>query len=212
MVQPCDFPAVEKNVLVRQVAKPVLGGERSGVLANPRTPCIEGVETFQGASFHTAQWNHDVSLPGIRHLKRFLIFGYHEVRFIAFRRYPFTTAISRLMKKLYARNLSKNLEKYIADDRLRRHMMPDYELGCRRVIPTNRYLPALARENVDVDISGIERITPDGIRTRDGKDIPLINRPQPLTSSAPEALRLPRLIRHAPRAARPPVPPTADCV
>jgi cation diffusion facilitator CzcD-associated flavoprotein CzcO len=52
-------------------------------------------------------------------------------------------------------------------------MMPDYELGCRRVIPTNSYLPALSRKNVDVDISGIENITPTGIRTKDGKDIPL---------------------------------------
>jgi cation diffusion facilitator CzcD-associated flavoprotein CzcO len=203
--------------------------DTSGVLANPKTPYIEGAETFQGTSFHTAQWNHDVpyagkrvgvigsgcsaaqvvpaiagqvarltlfmgraqwiiprsdrsygaferfitTLPGIRHIKRFLIFGYHEVRFIAFRHYRYTTALSRLIKNLYARNLRKNLEKYIADDQLRQHMMPDYELGCRRVIPTNNYLPALARDNVDVDISGIERITPSGIRTRDGKDIPL---------------------------------------
>ena len=211
----------------RYVARFVI--DTSGVLANPRTPYIDGAETFQGTSFHTARWNHDVShvgkrvgiigsgcsaaqvvpaiagqvdrltvfmgraqwiiprsdrtygplerfvtnLPVIRHLKRFLIFGYHEVRFVAFRRYPFTAGISRLIKRLYARNLRNNLERYIADDELRRHMMPDYELGCRRVIPTNRYLPALARENVDVDISGIERITPTGVRTRDGKDIPL---------------------------------------
>jgi cation diffusion facilitator CzcD-associated flavoprotein CzcO len=46
-------------------------------------------------------------------------------------------------------------------------------LGSRRVIPTNTYLPALSRGNVDVDISGIECITPQGIRTKDGKDIPL---------------------------------------
>jgi cation diffusion facilitator CzcD-associated flavoprotein CzcO len=52
-------------------------------------------------------------------------------------------------------------------------MMPDYELGYRRVIPSNAYLPALSRDNVDVDISGIEAITPTGIRTKDGKDIPL---------------------------------------
>ena len=211
----------------RYVARFVI--DTSGVLANPRTPYIEGAETFRGASFHTAQWNHDVpyagkrvgvigsgcsaaqvvpaiagqvarltvfmgraqwviprsdrtygplerfltNLPGIRHLKRFLIFAYHEVRFIAFRRYPFTAAFSRLIKSLYARNLRKNLEKYIADERLRRHMMPDYELGCRRVIPTNTYLPALARANVEVDISGIDRITPSGIRTKDGRDIPL---------------------------------------
>ena len=56
---------------------------------------------------------------------------------------------------------------------LRQHMTPDYELGCRRVIPTNTYLPALSRDNVDVDISGIEKITETGIRTKDGKDIPL---------------------------------------
>lgn len=203
--------------------------DTSGVLANPKIPHIEGAETFEGKSFHTAQWNHSVSLagkrvgvigsgcsaaqvvpaiagqvgrltvfmgkaqwiiprsdrtygsieryltnlPGIRHLKRFLVFAYHEVRFIAFRRYPFTSGISRLIKNLYARNLRNNLEKYITDEKLRQHMLPDYELGCRRVIPTNTYLPALSRSNVDVDISGIERITPAGIRTRDGKDIPL---------------------------------------
>ncbi|MFT5400781.1 MAG: cation diffusion facilitator CzcD-associated flavoprotein CzcO [Gammaproteobacteria bacterium] len=113
------------------------------------------------------------NLPGIRHIKRLMIFSYHEVRFVAFRRYPFTLTISRLIKNLYARNLKKNLEKYIDDDKLRQHMMPDYELGCRRVIPTNTYLPALSRNNVDVDISGIQNITPTGIRTREGKNIPL---------------------------------------
>ena len=38
-------------------------------------------------------------------------------------------------------------------------------------IPTNTYIPALSRENVDVDISGIECITSNGIRTKDGKEI-----------------------------------------
>jgi cation diffusion facilitator CzcD-associated flavoprotein CzcO len=69
--------------------------------------------------------------------------------------------------------LQSHLDKHIKDEKLRRHMMPDYELGGRRVIPTNTYLPALARDNVDVDISGIECITPQGIRTKDGKDVPL---------------------------------------
>ena len=203
--------------------------DTSGVLANPKIPYIKGAESFRGAKFHTAQWDHNVpyagkrvgvigsgcsaaqvvpaiasrvekltvfmgkaqwiiprsdrnyssverfitNLPGIRHIKRLMIFSYHEARFVAFRRYPFTSTISRLVKSLYARSLKKNLEKYIDDDKLRQHMMPDYELGCRRVIPTNSYLPALSRKNVEVDISGIEKITPTGIRTKDGKDIPL---------------------------------------
>jgi cation diffusion facilitator CzcD-associated flavoprotein CzcO len=203
--------------------------DTSGVLANPKIPDIKGAGSFQGPTFHTARWDHNVpykgkrvgiigsgcsaaqvvpaiasevdkltvfmgkpqwiiprsdrvysaverfvtSLPVIRHIKRLTIFSYHEVRFVAFRRYPFTLTISKLIKRLYAKTLTKNLKKHIDDDKLRQHMMPDYELGCRRVIPTNTYLPALSRKNVDVDISGIESITATGIRTKEGKDIAL---------------------------------------
>jgi cation diffusion facilitator CzcD-associated flavoprotein CzcO len=113
------------------------------------------------------------TLPGIRHLIRSLVFVFYDLRFVAFRRYPGTATLSRLMKAHYRKSLVKELDKYIKDDRLRLHMTPDYELGCRRVIPTNAYLPALARDNVDVDISGIERITPHGVLAKDGKEIPL---------------------------------------
>jgi len=113
------------------------------------------------------------TLPGIRHLIRLLTFTFYDMRFIAFRRYPVVWGIGQMMKRYYRNRLQRHLDRYIKDEKLRRHMMPDYELGGRRVIPTNAYLPALARDNVDVDISGIERITPTGIRTRDGKDIPL---------------------------------------
>jgi cation diffusion facilitator CzcD-associated flavoprotein CzcO len=168
-----------------------IAGKRVGVIgsgcsAAQVVPAIAGQVARLTVFMGRAQWilprsdrnygaieRYITNLPGIRHLKRFMIFAYHEVRFIAFRRYPFTSGMSRHIKNLYARNLKKNLEKYIADDTLRQHMFPDYELGCRRVIPTNTYLPALSRSNVDVDISGIEKITPTGIRTRDGKDIPL---------------------------------------
>jgi cation diffusion facilitator CzcD-associated flavoprotein CzcO len=116
---------------------------------------------------------HIRMLPGIRQLIRLLVFAFYDVRFVAFRRYRGTATIARLMKGYYLRRLKENLDRYIKDDKLRQHMLPDYEMGCRRVIPTNSYLPALARENVDVDISGIDCINPEGIRTRDGKEIPL---------------------------------------
>jgi len=113
------------------------------------------------------------TLPGIRHLIRLFVFMFYDIRFVAFRRYPGISAVSKLMKNHYRRRQQKHLDKYIKDDALRRHMMPDYELGCRRVIPNNTYLPALAKDNVDVDISGIECITPTGIKARDGKEIAL---------------------------------------
>ncbi|MEJ2475659.1 MAG: NAD(P)/FAD-dependent oxidoreductase [Desulfobacterales bacterium] len=113
------------------------------------------------------------TLPGVRRLIRLFVFTFYDIRFIAFRRYPGTAGISRLMKRHYRRRLQKHLEKYIADDKLRQHMMPHYELGGRRVIPSNTYLPALSRDNVEVVISGIECITPEGIRTKDGREIAL---------------------------------------
>jgi len=113
------------------------------------------------------------TLPGIRHLIRFFIFIFYDIRFVAFRRYPLISRVAPYMKNHYRRVLKKQLDKYIKDEKLREHMLPDYELGSRRVIPSNNYLPALAHENVDVDISGIESITPTGIKTKDGKEIPL---------------------------------------
>lgn len=113
------------------------------------------------------------TLPGIRHAIRAVVFAFYDLRFIGFRRIPGTGGLSRLLKAYYRRRLTQELDRHVADDRVRRHMLPDYELGCRRVIPTNAYLPALARGNVDVVIDGIERITPRGIRTKDGREIPL---------------------------------------
>ena len=111
--------------------------------------------------------------PGVRQLIRWATFLWYDSRFVAFRRYPGLAGLSRLLKAQYRRKLQQQLERYISDPALRQHMLPDYELGCRRVIPTNRYLPALARGNVEVDISGIDCLTPTGIRTRSGRDIPL---------------------------------------
>ncbi|MGH9078657.1 MAG: flavin-containing monooxygenase [Acidimicrobiales bacterium] len=38
----------------------------TGVLHHPRYPAIEGAESFEGAMFHSSQWDHDVPLDGSR--------------------------------------------------------------------------------------------------------------------------------------------------
>jgi len=35
-----------------------------GVLAAPRIPKLEGMESFKGEAFHSARWRHDVDLRG----------------------------------------------------------------------------------------------------------------------------------------------------
>ncbi|MDO8862062.1 NAD(P)/FAD-dependent oxidoreductase [Haliea sp. E1-2-M8] len=158
----------------------------SGCSAAQIVPAIAGKVTRLTLFMGKAQWilprsdrhygaveRFARTLPGIRHIIRLLVFVFYDARFIAFRRYPGVSGISRLIKEHYRRSLQGHLDKYIKNDNLRQHMMPDYEMGCRRVIPTNTYLPALSLDNVDVVIGGIESITPQGIRTNDGSDIPL---------------------------------------
>ena len=38
----------------------------TGVLHHPRYPDIEGLDAFEGATFHSARWDHSVSLDGAR--------------------------------------------------------------------------------------------------------------------------------------------------
>ena len=38
----------------------------NGILTTPKLARIEGMETFQGESFHTSRWKYDVALDGKR--------------------------------------------------------------------------------------------------------------------------------------------------
>ena len=56
----------------------------------------------------------------------------------------------------------------VRDKELRRKLNPDYDFGCKRPTLSNSYYRTLSKPHVRLDTSGIERIEPDGIVTRDG--------------------------------------------
>jgi len=63
----------------------------------------------------------------------------------------------------------KHRDEQLPDDpRLRETLTPDYPVGCKRVVISGDYFPALARDNVEVVTTPIERITADGVETADG--------------------------------------------
>lgn len=62
----------------------------------------------------------------------------------------------------------RNLRQQVADPVLRDRLTPDFPVGCKRILLTSRWLPALTRDNVEVVTDGIEAITPTGVRTADG--------------------------------------------
>ncbi len=65
------------------------------------------------------------------------------------------------------------LTRQIPDDSLRARLRPPYPLGCKRIIYSNDFYRALARPNVALVTEAIERITPHGIVTTDGRDHPI---------------------------------------
>jgi len=63
-----------------------------------------------------------------------------------------------------------HLRRQVPDPALRDKLRPPYPLGCKRIIYSNDFYPALSQPNVELVTEGIERITPTGIVTTDGRE------------------------------------------
>ena len=62
------------------------------------------------------------------------------------------------------------LERKVPDPELRAKLTPDYPLGCKRVLVSSDFYPAIQRDDVELVTDGIERITPTGVRTVAGTE------------------------------------------
>ena len=66
------------------------------------------------------------------------------------------------------------LKRFIAyqvkDPALRAKLTPDYTLGCKRILISNKWYPTFNRPNVELVDDAIDHITPDGIVTKDGRE------------------------------------------
>jgi cation diffusion facilitator CzcD-associated flavoprotein CzcO len=70
------------------------------------------------------------------------------------------------------RRAVRHLRRSVPDPQLRARLTPDYTFGCKRVLLSNDYLPALTRENVELVSAGIREVRPHGILTDDGVEHP----------------------------------------
>ena len=64
---------------------------------------------------------------------------------------------------------TKHIHHHIKDKTLQEKLTPDFQFGCKRALLSNEYYPALARENVQVIDTGVERITEAGIVDKNGQ-------------------------------------------
>lgn len=63
-----------------------------------------------------------------------------------------------------------HLHAQVADPDLRAKLTPDYEVGCKRVLISNDFYPALTRSNVELVTEAIARMTPRGVVDAQGRE------------------------------------------
>ena len=102
-------------------------------------------------------------VPAIRWLYRQLLYWRHEARAI-----PFTLRPEIL--KWAQRFAIQHLHHQVKDPALRQKLRPDYVMGCKRILMSNDYYPALARSHVEVVTDAIREVTRTGIVTADGTE------------------------------------------
>jgi cation diffusion facilitator CzcD-associated flavoprotein CzcO len=190
-----------------------------GLLSEPCTPAIPGMDRFEGNAFHTARWDHGDDLAGKRvavigtgasavqvvpaiqpHVGRLVLFQRtppwiaprldHPVspRMRArYRRFPILQRLSRgaiwaLVELALApglirdRRLLKPVEKVVRlrlrqqvpDPELRRRLTPSYQLGCKRIVFSNEWYPAIQAPNVELVSSGVRELRERSIVDGDG--------------------------------------------
>lgn len=70
----------------------------------------------------------------------------------------------------YTRVALNHLEEQVPDPELRKKLTPDYPIGCKRILITDDFYPALMRPNVSLVTDRIARITEKGVETADGAE------------------------------------------
>jgi cation diffusion facilitator CzcD-associated flavoprotein CzcO len=71
------------------------------------------------------------------------------------------------------RTARKHLEAQVSEPELRKKLTPNYSLGCKRILLSDDYLPALTQPNVAVNTDGIQEIRENSIIDAAGVEHPV---------------------------------------
>jgi cation diffusion facilitator CzcD-associated flavoprotein CzcO len=159
----------------RRVA--VVGTGASAIQIVPSIqPEVEHLTVFQRtAPFVVPHTNHPVKpaikamyrlAPATQRASRTLVYWMREFLALGFVKNP------KILKRAEMA-WRKHMESAITDPAMRAQLTPAYNLGCKRVLPSNEYYPAIARSNVSLVTEKIIEIRPDAVVTADGTEHPV---------------------------------------
>jgi cation diffusion facilitator CzcD-associated flavoprotein CzcO len=151
----------------------VIGTGASAVQFVPEiVPVVERLVVFQ----RTGNWfmprkNHAypewvrwivAHVPGVQAFRRRFVFQYTESLTLMIRHPRTWGRIGHLRSSLFMRWQLRG------DRELRRKAWPNYMFGCKRILFSSFFLPALQRDNVELVTDRIVRFSPAGVVTADG--------------------------------------------
>ena len=150
----------------------VIGTGASGIQIIPELVKQAGhVKVFQRTpgwvmprpDFATPAWNKKLfeKLPASQQAMRNLLYWSHESMALAVIWKSPLTRIAERVARLH-------LRRQVKDRWLRRQLTPDFTIGCKRVLVSNDYYPALQKDNAKLITWPIARISEKGIRTVEG--------------------------------------------
>ncbi|NQD94718.1 NAD(P)/FAD-dependent oxidoreductase, partial [Pseudomonas sp. CrR25] len=102
-------------------------------------------------------------VPWLQKLWRGAIYALLESRVIGFAMLPKMMTLAQKVGTWY-------IAKQIEDPQLRAKVTPDYTMGCKRVLISNDYYPALTQPNVELVTDAIQEVRANSIVTVDGQE------------------------------------------
>jgi cation diffusion facilitator CzcD-associated flavoprotein CzcO len=107
--------------------------------------------------------------PALMRLYRWALYGFLD--FVGFRAFRVRSLLRRLREWQAKRFIRHSVE----DPALWEKLIPDYPSGCKRVLLSSDFYPALNRENVTLVTEGIDGIQPSHVETTAGPVGPIDN-------------------------------------
>ncbi|BDT97828.1 MULTISPECIES: flavin-containing monooxygenase [Nocardia] len=102
-------------------------------------------------------------VPGLQRLSRAAIYAARETQVVGLAKVPALMQVFEAIAKA-------KLRYEIRDPQLRAKVTPNFRIGCKRMLISNDYYPALSRPNVDVVTDGIAEVRAHSIVTTDGTE------------------------------------------
>src|SRR5262249_13457504 len=102
-------------------------------------------------------------VPVLQRLVRAVVYTARQALVLGFVKRP------RLMG-IPERQARSHISDQLTDPQLIAKVTPHYSLGCKRILPSNEWYPALAQPNVELVTDSITQVTKKGIITADGTE------------------------------------------